>query len=226
MKYLLLLKTIFLCCICYSCYTAQHFPSTFVDLKKEIPSLVLDIRYHGSNNFLGKQVHGYVKPKAIATKEAAAALKKVQLELQSEDLGLKIFDAYRPQQAVNHFKSWALVLDDTLAKKEFYPTVNKKDLFKLGYIAEKSGHSRGSTIDLNIIHLKTKQELDMGTPFDFFGEKSHHQYQQLSNIQKENRAKLKSIMEKHGFKSYAEEWWHYTLQNEPFKDQYFDFPVK
>ncbi len=226
MKYLLLLKTIFLSCICYSCYTAQHFPSTFVDLKKEIPSLVLDIRYHGSHNFLGKPVHGYVKPKAIATKEAAAALKKVQLELQSEGLGLKIFDAYRPQQAVNHFKSWALVLDDTLAKKEFYPTVNKRDLFKLGYIAEKSGHSRGSTIDLNIIHLKTKQELDMGTPFDFFGEKSHHQYQQLSNIQKENRAKLKSIMEKHGFKSYAEEWWHYTLQNEPFKDQYFDFPVK
>ncbi|MFZ4260741.1 M15 family metallopeptidase [Sphingobacterium sp. HJSM2_6] len=208
-----------------ACHTARHLPNTFVDLKNEIPTLILDIRYYGSHNFLGKPVDGYFQPKAIATKEASTALKHVQQELKAQGLGLKIFDAYRPQQAVNHFKAWALALDDTLAKKEFYPTVNKKDLFKLGYIAEKSGHSRGSTIDLTLVDLKTLKELDMGTGFDFFGEPSHHLYQQLSSEQKENRAKLKTIMEKHGFKSYAEEWWHYTLANEPFKDQYFDFPI-
>src|SRR5690606_27455166 len=123
------------------------------------------------------------------------------------------------QKAVNDFKEWALKIEDTVARQKFYPGVDKRDLFKLGYIAEKSGHSRGSTIDLTLIHLFDKNELDMGTGFDYFGEPSHHDYTNLTQEQKDNRMLLRKIMEKHGFKAIEEEWWHYTLKNEPFKDQ-------
>lgn len=210
----------------FSCATQREIPNSFVNLKKQIPNLEIDLRYYGSHNFLGRPVKGYEANKVFISKEAANALVQIQKELNQQGLGIKVFDAYRPQQAVNNFKEWALDIADTAAKKEFYPDVDKRNLFKLGYIAEKSGHSRGSTIDLTIVNLKDKNELDMGTGFDYFGEPSHHDYSNLSTQQKNNRKLLKDIMEKHGFKSIEEEWWHYTLKNEPFKDQYFDFKVR
>lgn len=210
----------------FSCATQREVPHSFVNLKEQIPNLEIDLRYYGSHNFLGRPVKGYEANKVFISKEAAGALVLIQKELNAQGLGIKVFDAYRPQQAVNNFKEWALDIADTAAKKEFYPDVDKRNLFKLGYIAEKSGHSRGSTIDLTIINLKDKNELDMGTGFDYFGEPSHHDYSNLSPQQKANRKLLKDIMEKHGFKAIEEEWWHYTLKNEPFKDQYFDFKVK
>lgn len=210
----------------FSCATQREVPNSFVNLKKQIPNLEIDLRYYGSHNFLRRPVKGYEANKVFISKEAANALVQIQKELNQHGLGIKVFDAYRPQQAVNNFKEWALDIADTAAKKEFYPDVDKRNLFKLGYIAEKSGHSRGSTIDLTIVNLKDKNELDMGTGFDYFGEPSHHDYSNLSTQQKNNRKLLKDIMEKHGFKSIEEEWWHYTLKNEPFKDQYFDFKVR
>lgn len=210
----------------FSCATQREIPNSFVNLKEQIPNLEIDLRYYGSHNFLGRPVKGYEANKVFISKEAASALVQIQKELNAQGLGIKVFDAYRPQQAVNNFKEWALDIADTAAKKEFYPDVDKRNLFKLGYIAEKSGHSRGSTIDLTIINLKDKKELDMGTGFDYFGEPSHHDYSNLSPRQKANRKLLKDIMEKHGFKSIEEEWWHYTLKNEPFKDQYFDYKIK
>lgn len=210
----------------FSCATQREIPNSFVNLKEQIPNLEIDLRYYGSHNFLGRPVKGYEANKVFISREAASALVQIQKELNAQGLGIKVFDAYRPQQAVNNFKEWALDIADTAAKKEFYPDVDKRNLFKLGYIAEKSGHSRGSTIDLTIINLKDKKELDMGTGFDYFGEPSHHDYSNLSPQQKANRKLIKDIMEKHGFKSIEEEWWHYTLKNEPFKDQYFDFKVR
>lgn len=210
----------------FSCATQREIPNSFVNLKEQIPNLEIDLRYYGSHNFLGRPVKGYEANKVFISKEAGSALVQIQKELNAQGLGIKVFDTYRPQQAVNNFKEWALDIADTAAKKEFYPDVDKRNLFKLGYIAEKSGHSRGSTIDLTIINLKDKKELDMGTGFDYFGEPSHHDYSNLSPQQKANRKLLKDIMEKHGFKSIEEEWWHYTLKNEPFKDQYFDFKVR
>ncbi|MCB0512890.1 MAG: M15 family metallopeptidase [Bacteroidetes bacterium] len=137
-----------------------------------------------------------------------------------------VFDAYRPQRAVQNFVEWTKNIDDTIAKSEFYPEVDKKDLFILGYIAEKSGHSRGSTVDLTIIELSNKKEIDMGSAFDFFGIQSHHNYTLLSEQQITNRIKLRALMEKYGFKTIDEEWWHYTLKNEPFPETYFDFLIR
>lgn len=214
------------CVVTTSCSVLHPVPGTFVDLKKIVPGIEIDLRYYDNHNFLGRPVDGYKRNVAYATLEAGLALQALQKDLQKEGLGIKVFDAYRPQQAVDHFKRWANDIKDTLAKANFYPDVDKGDLFKLGYIAERSGHSRGSTIDLTLITLKDKKELDMGSPFDYFGEKSHHNYPHLTKTQKANRRKLKSFMEKHGFKALEEEWWHYTLKNEPFQDKYFNFPVK
>ena len=199
--------------------------NNFLELKKEIPSIELDIKYYGSDNFIGKPITGYLAPKAILTKEATLALKKVQTELKTFSLGLKIFDAYRPQKAVDHFVRWGKDLTDIKMKDSFYPNVEKKNLFKEGYIAEHSGHSRGSTIDLTIIDLESKTELDMGSSFDFFGTVSWVNYKNITAQQRANRVLLHTIMLKHGFKSYAQEWWHFTLKNEPYK-QYFDFNVE
>ncbi|MGJ1203226.1 M15 family metallopeptidase [Sphingobacterium lactis] len=204
----------------------QSIPDLFVDLKKAIPTLAIDLRYHGNHNFVGRPIRGYEANRIYLSKAAAIALASAQRELAAENLGFKVFDAYRPQQAVDHFKEWASAIADTVAKQEFYPDVDKRDLFKLGYIAEKSGHSRGSTIDLTLIDLRDGNELDMGSGFDYFGERSHHDYPGITAVQKANRKKLRQIMEKHGFKSIAEEWWHYTLINEPNTAVYYDFPIR
>ncbi|MCA5004605.1 M15 family metallopeptidase [Sphingobacterium bovistauri] len=200
-------------------------PKGLVYLTDYIPHIALDLKYFTNHNFVGKQIDGYKANKVILTQRATLAIQKIEKELNKEGLGLKVFDAYRPQTAVNHFKRWAKDVKDTLMRQEFYPQVDKRDLFKKGFIASKSGHSRGSTIDLTIIDLKTKKELDMGVAFDFFGEESGHGYQKLHTTQKQNRIKLKKIMEKYGFRAYSKEWWHYTLNNEPFKDKYFDFHI-
>ncbi|WP_336834594.1 MULTISPECIES: M15 family metallopeptidase [Sphingobacterium] len=201
-------------------------PSDFVYVKDIIPTISLEMRYFGSHNFTGRPIKGYEKPVAILTKRAALALQQVENHLNKKGLGLKIFDAYRPQRAVDNFKAWSLNTNDTIAKKEFYPLINKKNLFNLGFIASKSGHSRGSTVDLTLISLKDQKEIDMGGPFDFFGAVSHHQYANLTAQQKENRKILKEAMAKFGFKAYDKEWWHYTLQDEPYRKTYFDFIVK
>lgn len=204
----------------------NQLPDGFVYVKDIIPHLEVDLRYCGHHNFIGKPIQGYLEPQTILTKKAAEALAKVEKELNKNNMGLKIFDAYRPQTAVNHFVNWAKDPIDTLGKSEFYPTEDKHLLFKKGYIASKSGHSRGSTVDLTIIKLNNKEELDMGSTFDFLGAISAHAYTSINSDQRKHRKLLKSVMEKHGFQAYAKEWWHYTLKDEPFKDKYFDFPVQ
>lgn len=204
----------------------SNLPEGFVYVKDEIPSIALEMRYFGTNNFVGAKVDGYEAEKCILSKSATLALRKVQEELQKKGLGIKIYDAYRPQRAVDHFRRWARNLKDTLTKQQFYPDVAKKDLFKLEYIATKSRHSSGSTVDITIIDLETKKELDMGSSYDFFGKISWVNYKELTKTQLENRQLLQSIMLKHGFRNYPQEWWHFTLRGEPFKNQYFDFIIQ
>ncbi len=204
----------------------SSLPKGFVYLDEVIPDVVLEVRYAGKNNFLGTPVTGYNRHTVILTAQAAKALQKVQKELKNQGYCLKVFDGYRPQRAVNHFISWAKINRDTLKKQQFYPDVDKKDLFNLGYISTRSGHSRGSTVDLTIIDASTGKEIDMGGSYDFFGELSHHNYTLISEDQKNNRLLLKNIMMKQGFRPYTQEWWHYTYQPEPFPDTHFDFVVE
>ena len=183
----------------------------------------------GENNFLGTRVDGYKSNRAILSVPAAEALKGVQEELRTFGLGLKIFDAYRPQQAVNHFVRWAKDIKDTKNKAGFYPDVDKKNLFRDGYIASKSGHTRGSTVDLTIVSLKKPEvgrQLDMGTTFDYFGQPSWPGNLAMSADVRANRMLLQGLMVRHGFAIYDKEWWHYTLKNEPYPETYFDFPVE
>lgn len=205
---------------------SQKLPKGFSYIKDISPTIQGELRYCHNNNFMGVPVNGYEENTLIATTPTAKALKKVQDELASQKLGLKVYDAYRPQTAVNHFVKWARVMNDTLMKQQYYPEVNKRHLFKKGYISSKSGHSRGSTVDLTIIHLETGKELDMGSPYDFFGVSSHITYENLTKQQKKNRQLLQKVMRKHGFRSYSKEWWHFTLRGEPFPKTFFDFPVK
>ena len=204
----------------------KKLPKIFVYVDQVIPDIVLDMRYVGSNNFIGKPIEGYLKPKAILTKPTAEVLKKVQAELKNQGYCLKIFDAYRPQRAVDHFIEWVKKPGDTLMKVKFYPEVTKKELFNLGYLASRSGHSRGSTLDLTLIDVKSGKEVDMGGTYDFFGKISHHNYPDITPKQKKNRELLKMTMTKYGFLPYPEEWWHYTFQPEPCPDTYFDFVVE
>ena len=205
---------------------AQKLPKDFSYVKDIAPTIKQELRYCSNNNFIGTSINGYEENVLIITTQAANALKKVQAELLKKELSLKIFDAYRPQTAVNHFVKWARVINDTLMKHQYYPSVNKRHLFKKGYISSKSGHSRGSTVDLTIVDLKTNKELDMGSPYDFFGISSHIIYPNLTNKQKENRQLLQSIMRENNFRPYTNEWWHFTLRHEPFPKTYFKFPVK
>lgn len=204
----------------------QKLPKGFVYLSEIDGTIKSELRYLSNNNFIGKPIDGYYNNCVIVTKETADALHKVQTFLAKKGLSIKIFDAYRPQQAVNHFVKWARVLNDTLMKRAYYPEVPKSTLFKRGYIASKSGHTRGSTVDLTIVNIKTGKELDMGSPYDFFGIESHPFYKKLEKNQKENRMQLRTIMLAHGFKPYNNEWWHFTLRNEPFPKTYFNFPIK
>lgn len=200
--------------------------SGFVSVGEMIPDILPDIRYYSAFNFIGERIDGYEEPAALLTREAALALKAVSDEAMSLGLRLKVFDAYRPQKAVDHFMRWAKDPADDRMKADFYPDLEKKDIIPQGYIAEHSGHSRGSTVDLTLCDMATQQDLDMGGTFDFFGERSHPDWAGASEAQRANRMLLQGLMVKHGFRPLAEEWWHFTLENEPWPDTYFTFPVR
>ena len=199
--------------------------SDFVLLTDVVPDAILEIRYFSTYNFVGDRIDGYEEPVALLTKEAAAALKEANDEFVAKGYRIKIYDAYRPQMAVSNFVRWAADPDDVRMKEYFYPDLEKDVLFPQGYIAEHSGHSRGSTVDLTLLDMTTEKELDMGGTFDFFGEISHPDYTDITEQQYANRMLLRKVMLKHGFKPLAEEWWHFTLENEPYPDTYFTFPV-
>ncbi len=208
---------------------ADALPGRFVYADEMIPDLRLDLRYAGSRNFVGERIDGYLKQRCILTREAAEALKKVQEDLRPFGLGLMVFDAYRPQRAVDHFIRWARDTADTRMKREFYPDVEKKDLFRDGYIAARSGHSRGSTVDLTIVSLKGEDpgsEIDMGSAFDFFGRRSWPDYTGIPSGTRAHRMLLRMVMKKHGFQPDSREWWHFTLKGEPYPATYFNFPVQ
>ena len=205
---------------------AWALPENFVFLEQAAPGMSIDLRYTGANNFTGRPVQGYEDARAVLSAPAAQALSKVQAELKAFGLGLHVFDAYRPQRAVDDFVRWAADITDNRMKSQYYPKVEKQNLFKEDYIAERSGHSRGSTVDLTLIALDTGELLDMGSEFDFFGVESWPDYPGISAQQRANRLLLRTLMIKHGFKPYQKEWWHFTLQSEPFPDTYFDFLPK
>lgn len=199
--------------------------SDFVVLTDVVPDVILEIRYYSTYNFVGDRIDGYEQPTALITKEAAYALKRVSDDMMRKGYRLKIFDAYRPQKAVSHFVRWAKDLNDTRMKSCFYPGLDKSVLFPQGYISERSGHSRGSTVDLTLFDMKTGKEVDMGGTFDYFGELSHPDYSGITEEQYRNRMMLREAMTANGFKPLFSEWWHFTLQNEPYPNTYFTFPV-
>lgn len=201
-------------------YASAKRPADIVSLRSAAPNIKLDIRYFSTKNFIGKRLDGYEAPECLLSSAAVARLKKAQESLNAFGLSLLVYDCYRPQRTVNQFVAWAKRLDDTKMKAQFYPNVPKERLFLDGYVAEKSGHSRTSTVDLTI------EGLDMGTPFDFFDPLSHTIQAKLDLQVRANRALLSRVMEGAGFKNLPEEWWHFTLKDEPYPDQYFDFPVR
>jgi D-alanyl-D-alanine dipeptidase len=212
-----------------SCASAQTSPrelNGFVDAAEAVPGLVVEMRYAGAHNFVGRPIAGYERPVCLLTRQAASALAAVQAELRASGRGLKVYDCYRPTTAVDDFAAWARDLDDQRMKAEFYPNVDKTRLFELGYIAERSGHSRGSTLDLTIVELATGVELDMGTPYDLFDPRSWPSDETVSTEARENRMALMQVMTAHGFRPLREEWWHFTLVDEPYPDIYFLFPVR
>jgi zinc D-Ala-D-Ala dipeptidase len=196
-----------------------------VDAGTVVPSLVTDMRYAGSHNFVGRPIDGYRAPRCLLTEPAADALAEVARDLAPRGLVVKVFDCYRPARAVADFVRWARDPRDQAAKAEFYPALDKRTLFRDGYIASRSGHSRGSTLDLTLARAGDG-ELDMGTPFDFFSPKSWSADLSVTADQHANRVLLKAAMQRRGFRGYAKEWWHFTLRNEPFPDTYFDVPVQ
>ena len=202
------------------------FRDRFVSISDVIPDVLLDVRYYSTYNFIGTRVDGYEQPIVLLTKEAAAALARVNQDMRAQGLRLVIYDGYRPQRAVDHFVRWAADLADAAMKPVFYPDVDKAELFDKGFIARRSGHSRGSTVDLTLLDEKSGKLIDMGGPFDFFGELSHPDYAGVTEEQHRNRMLLRQTMLQHGFKPLSTEWWHFTLRDEPFPDTYFDFPVR
>lgn len=198
----------------------------FVDAGARIPNLIVEMRYHGDRNFVGRAVAGYDSPRCLLTSAAVAGLRRAQRGLAVEGLGLKVFDCYRPARAVADFVAWASDAADTGTKAAYYPDIDKRDLFRLGYIAERSAHSRGSTVDLTLVRLADGHELDMGTPFDFFGPASAPASPLVTPEQAGNRSRLRRAMIRAGFKPYAEEWWHFTLRREPYPTRIFDVPVR
>ena len=207
------------------CRNETMDPSGFVVLADYVPHIVQEIRYYSTYNFIGERIDGYEEPCAILTLEAARALKAVSAEMLVQGYRLKVFDAYRPSRAVKHFVFWGIEDQDVRMKPYFYPEMEKQELFSRGYVASKSSHSRGSTIDLTLLDMNTGKELDMGSPFDLFSEVSHPDYRGITQAQYENRMLLHRAMLRNGFEPIDCEWWHFTLGQEPYPDTYFDFPV-
>ena len=199
--------------------------SAFVVLADYVPGIIQEIRYHSTYNFIGDRIDGYEQPCAILTREAARALKNVANELNVQGYRIKVFDAYRPVCAVKQFTMWGIEDLDMRMKPFFYPDLEKAELFRKGYIASRSSHSRGSTVDLTLLDMRTGKEVDMGSPFDLFSEISHPDYRGITDDQYNNRMVLRRAMIRGGFVPIDCEWWHFTLENEPFPDTYFEFPV-
>ena len=210
---------------CMPAHAMSPHPA-FVDASSVVPGLVVELRYLGANNFVGARIDGYEKPVCYLTRPAAEALANVQRDLAAKGLGLKVFDCYRPARAVAHFVRWARAIDDVKMKSRFYPGEDKRQLFSRGYLASRSGHSRGSTVDLTLVTLADKAELDMGTPFDFFSARSWPGNRSVSADAQRNRRTLSDAMRRRGFLPHSKEWWHFTLRREPFPDSYFDFAVR
>ncbi len=198
--------------------------SDFAPVYTVIDDAAYDIRYYSSNNFTGNRINGYKAPVAYMTKEALQALSAAAEDLRKQGYRLLIWDTYRPQKAVYNFVEW-INDPDNPGDKTFYPTLKKSDLLKGQYIMEKSGHTRGSTVDLTLIK-KDGSFVDMGGTFDLFSEISHPDYKKITREQKKNRKILHDAMIKAGFKGLDSEWWHFTLKNEPYPDTYFDFDVE
>jgi zinc D-Ala-D-Ala dipeptidase len=201
-------------------------PATFADIASVAPGVVVEMRYFGEDNFVGRRIDGYDAPVCLLTRQAADALAAAQARLAPFGLGLKVFDCYRPARAVAHFVRWANDAADLLRKDDYYPEIDKAHLFELGYIAERSGHSRGSTVDLTLVDLATGAELDMGTGWDLFSPLSWPLDASMTPAQRAHRMLLQSVLVEQGFRPYDKEWWHFTLRNEPFPQTYFDFPVR
>ncbi len=222
---------------------SQHF----VNITDVVPDAILEIRYYSTYNFIGTRIDGYLQPVALLTREAADSLKAVSDDVMRQGYRLKIYDAYRPQCAVDHFVRWSHNPADTTMKRFFYPMLDKTVLFEQDYIMAKSGHTRGSTVDLTLFDMQTEKEVDMGGTFDWFGVESHpdfcgnpqtNEYMghydgnipaengEINAFQFHNRMILREAMLRHGFKPLDSEWWHFTLENEPFADTYFNFPVE
>lgn len=219
--------------------------SQFVTLTDVAPDVILEIRYFGTYNFVGARIDGYEEPTALMTRIAADSLRAVSDDVKQLGYRLKIYDAYRPQRGVDHFVRWAEDIPDTLMRAYFYPDLDKSVLFDQEYICAKSGHTRGSTVDLTLFDMRTEKEVDMGGTFDWFGPESHPDFcgnpetmeftgdnskspagRKITPEQFQNRMILRQAMMRHGFKPFPTEWWHFTLNDEPFPDTYFTFPVK
>ena len=200
-------------------------PSGFVLLADYVPAIIQEIRYYSTYNFIGDRIDGYEEPCALLTIEAARALKEVSNEMNVQGYRLKVFDAYRPVKAVKHFVLWGIEDQDLRMKPFFYPDLAKQELFVKGYIASRSSHSRGSTVDLTLLDMKTGKEVDMGSPFDLFSPISHPDCREITDEQYENRMILQNVMVRNGFEPIYCEWWHFCLKNEPYPETYFDFPV-
>ena len=229
-----------------SCRTAPtEDSSAFVTLTDAVPDAIMEIRYYSTYNFVGARIDGYEEPTALITKEAAKALNEVSKDVMAQGYRLKIYDSYRPQKAVDHFVRWAADLQDAKMKPYFYPDLDKSVLFDQEYIMAKSGHTRGSTVDLTLFDMNTEKEVDMGGTFDWFGPESHPDFcgnpesgeytgdnskspagRSITPEQFANRMILRRAMLSHGFKPLDTEWWHFTLKDEPFQNTYFTFPVK
>ena len=199
--------------------------SGFVLLSDYVPGIIQEIRYYSTYNFIGDRIDGYEEPCAVLTKKAARALKDVSNEMNVQGYRLKIFDAYRPAKAVRHFVLWGIEDLDLRMKPFFYPELEKQELFRRGYIASQSSHSRGSAVDLTLFDMRTGKELDMGSPFDLFSEVSHPDYTGITQEQYENRMLLQRVMVRNGFAPIDCEWWHFCLADEPYPETYFEFPV-
>ncbi len=228
-----------------SCQKASDGREEFVYVSDVVPDAILEIRYYSTYNFIGARIDGYLAPTALLTRQAADSLRAVSDDVQRLGYRLKIYDAYRPQRAVDHFMRWRDDPTDTVMKRYFYPMYDKPYLFENEYICPQSGHTRGSTVDLTLFDMNTEKEVDMGGTFDWFGEESHPDYcgnvdstlypeigkytgdgTGITEQQYRNRMILRDAMLRHGFKPFETEWWHFTLRDEPFPDTYFDFPIE
>jgi zinc D-Ala-D-Ala dipeptidase len=197
----------------------------FVFVDELLPGIRWDAKYATWDNFTGKPVDGYLANRVVGTRALCGALGRARDKAASHGFGLLLWDGYRPQRAVDSFLHWSRQPEDGRTKLRHYPNIDRPEMFELGYVAAQSGHSRGSTVDLTLYHLATGERVAMGGDHDLMDSVSHHGAMGISEAEARNRQHLRSIMEACGFGSYAAEWWHYTLRNEPHPDTYFDFPI-